>query len=85
MASGFRPVLIGPVALDGDDAQDDEHETMEHRGEVWPGQSGGPYFGWWEGEPWPRVVSVQSWEQYEDTAGLSHYSTARPVDRRWWT
>jgi V8-like Glu-specific endopeptidase len=68
MASGSRPVFIGPVALDGDDAQDDAHEAMQHRGDVWPGQSGGPYFGWWDGEPWPRVVSVQSWERYEDRA-----------------
>ncbi len=25
-----------------------------------PGQSGGPYWGWWSGEPWPRVVGTAS-------------------------
>jgi V8-like Glu-specific endopeptidase len=25
-----------------------------------PGQSGGPYWGWWDEEPWPRVVGVAS-------------------------
>jgi V8-like Glu-specific endopeptidase len=67
LVSGERPAFIGDVSLDGTE-DDDAHQAMHHRGDVWPGQSGGPYFGWWEGEPWPRVVSVQSWEQYEDAA-----------------
>jgi V8-like Glu-specific endopeptidase len=25
-----------------------------------PGQSGGPYWGWWGSEPWPRVIGTQS-------------------------
>lgn len=25
-----------------------------------PGQSGGPAWGWWGSEPWPRVVGVGS-------------------------
>jgi V8-like Glu-specific endopeptidase len=67
LVSGERPAFIGDVSLDGTD-QDDAHQAMHHRGDVWPGQSGGPYFGWWDGEPWPRVVGVQSWELYEDDA-----------------
>ena len=31
-----------------------------HRNDYWPGQSGGPAFGWWDGEPWPRVVGIYS-------------------------
>lgn len=68
LGGGVRPIFIGDVALDGDDSEDDAHQTMRHQGDVWPGQSGGPYFGWWDGEPWPRVVGVQSWELYEDDA-----------------
>jgi hypothetical protein len=37
-----------------------------HRGDVWPGQSGGPFFAWWSGEDWPRVVSVQSAQTTSD-------------------
>lgn len=57
-----RPSFQGGLSLNGHDVQPDEHEAMFHMGDVWPGQSGGPFFGWWEGEPWPRVVSVQSWQ-----------------------
>jgi len=35
---------------------------MRHRADVIPGQSGGPMFGWWDGEPWPRAVADQSWQ-----------------------
>jgi hypothetical protein len=35
-------------------------EELFQQADVWPGQSGGPFFGWWSGEPWPRVVGVQS-------------------------
>ena len=33
---------------------------MGHFKDVTPGQSGGPAWGWWDGEPWPRVVGVGS-------------------------
>ncbi|MDP8978732.1 MAG: hypothetical protein M3N17_09215 [Actinomycetota bacterium] len=43
---------------------------MYHTGDVRPGQSGGPMFGWWEDEPWPGVVAVQSWQK-SSTNGAS--------------
>ena len=47
----------------GDGTQSGSDPTDEdalHQADVFPGQSGGPIFGWWSGEPWPRVTAVQS-------------------------
>lgn len=55
-----RPTLQTGIALDGLSWQEDSHQAMTHRGDVWPSQSGGPFFGWWAGEQGPRVVAVQS-------------------------
>ena len=65
LSGGERPSFEGSIALDGTD-DPEEHQNILHRGDVWPGQSGGPFFGWWSGEPWPRVVSVQSWQNSSD-------------------
>lgn len=62
LASAARPSFQGGIALNGSDSQPDAHEVMTHQADVWPGQSGGPMFGWWDGEAGPRTVSVQSWE-----------------------
>lgn len=55
-----RPIYQASIALDGDNSQDDSHERIDHQGDVFPGQSGGPFFGWWSGDSTPYVVSVQS-------------------------
>jgi len=34
--------------------------VLGHFNEFTPGQSGGPAWGWWGDEPWPRVVGVGS-------------------------
>jgi V8-like Glu-specific endopeptidase len=60
ITGGNRPTFQNGIALDGAWWQFDSHEAMSHRGDVWPGQSGGPFFGWWNGENFPRVVAVQS-------------------------
>jgi V8-like Glu-specific endopeptidase len=62
LASGARPSFQGGFALDGSAAESDDHEVMTHQADVWPGQSGGPMFGWWSGDVGPRVVSLQSWQ-----------------------
>lgn len=36
------------------------HTRITHFGDVWFGQSGGPFFGWWDGDPKPKVVADQS-------------------------
>lgn len=60
MAGGQRPSYERDIALDG--RNNSTHRQVWHRGDIWPGQSGGPFFAWWSGENWPRVVCVQSWE-----------------------
>ena len=57
--SGQRPVFQGGFRLDG---SDDAAQELLHTGDVCPGQSGGPMFGWWEGDVGPRAVAVQSWQ-----------------------
>ena len=34
--------------------------VLGHFNEFTPGQSGGAVWGWWDGEPWPRVIGVGS-------------------------
>lgn len=58
--AGRRPTFENSISLDGAWWQNDSHESMGHLGDVWPGQSGGPYFGWWDGDVGPRAVAVQS-------------------------
>lgn len=55
-----RPIYQGSIALDGNSSQADSNERMDHFGDVFPGQSGGPFFGWWSGDSFPYVVAVQS-------------------------
>jgi V8-like Glu-specific endopeptidase len=58
LTSGNRPTFQGSISLDGIWWEPDSHETMSHRGDVWPGQSGGPFFGWWGNGPY--TVGLQS-------------------------
>jgi V8-like Glu-specific endopeptidase len=58
LTGGNRPTYQGGIALDGAWWQLDSHEAMAHRGDVWPGQSGGPLIGWWSNGP--HAVAVQS-------------------------
>lgn len=60
LAALQRPSYERDIALDGSSADSDSHKRAFHQGDVWPGQSGGPFFAWWTGEDWPRVVAVQS-------------------------
>lgn len=56
-----RPSFAGALRLDGDDEQPAAGQAIYHAAPVQSGHSGGPIFGWWEGEVGPRVVAVQSW------------------------
>jgi V8-like Glu-specific endopeptidase len=58
LTGGNRPTFQGGISLDGAWYEFDSHESMAHRGDVWPGQSGGPFFGWWGGLPY--AVATQS-------------------------
>jgi len=74
MAGGQRPSYERDIALDGSFWDAQSHQRIWHQGDVWPGQSGGPFFAWWSGESWPRVVSVQSAENSDEntSSGGSH-------------
>ncbi|MHC4171710.1 MAG: trypsin-like serine peptidase [Planctomycetota bacterium] len=63
LAAGQRPSYERDIALDGEGSDSNSHKRAWHKGDVWPGQSGGPFFAWWSGESWPRAIAVQSGEQ----------------------
>lgn len=68
LASGQRPSYQRDIALDGSFWDREVHTRIFHQGDVWPGQSGGPYFAWWAGESWPRVVAVQSGQDSDENS-----------------
>jgi V8-like Glu-specific endopeptidase len=70
LTSMQRPTFQSWFTMNGDDTQDDAHEIIRHQADVFPGQSGGPMFGFWDGDVGPRAVAVQSW-QSSDTNGAS--------------
>lgn len=53
-----RPIYQTNIALDGDDRITDQHQPIYHKGDIWPGQSGGPFWAYWNGAPY--VVATQS-------------------------
>lgn len=53
-----RPTYQTGIALDGDFWSADDNESMSHKGDVWPGQSGGAFWGYWDGSPY--AVATQS-------------------------
>ncbi len=57
--SGQRPSWQGGFKMDGTDSAAQE---ILHKADVFPGQSGGPMFGFWTGDVGPRAVAVQSWQ-----------------------
>ncbi len=57
--SGQRPTWQGGFRIDGTDAA---AQSILHQADVFPGQSGGPMFGFWAGDVGPRAVAVQSWQ-----------------------
>ena len=57
--SGQRPTWQGGFRVDGTDA---DAQSILHQADVFPGQSGGPVFGFWAGEVGPRAIAVQSWQ-----------------------
>lgn len=57
--SGQRPTWQGGFRVDGSDAA---AQAILHQADVFPGQSGGPVFGFWDGDVGPRAIAVQSWQ-----------------------
>lgn len=57
--NGQRPTWQGGFRVDGTDAA---AQSILHKADVFPGQSGGPVFGFWDGDVGPRAIAVQSWQ-----------------------
>jgi len=68
LAACQRPSYQGSISLDGAFWEGASHQRIWHRGDVWKGQSGGPFFAWWAGESFPRVVSVQSGQNADENS-----------------
>ena len=76
---GQRPCFVNRVTLNGDDNGDDAHQFIQHRADVFPRQSGGPMFGWWDGDVGPRAVATQSGETSADNFASGGADLARLV------
>ena len=82
LSSGKRPAFVGYQPFDstftrtvgGRDAF-----GIEHKIDAVGGQSGGPYFGWWGDEPWPRVVGTQSTENWGGPRGPNTCGGGNPL------
>ncbi len=82
LASGSRPAFIGYQAMDSTFTRTiggRDSFGIKHRIDVIPGQSGGPYFGWWDTEPWPRVISTQSAHQWGGATGPNTCGGGNPL------
>lgn len=66
LASAQRPSYQSGIALDGSFWDREVHTRIFHQGDVWPGQSGGPFFAWWSGETFPRMVAGQSGQNSDE-------------------
>jgi V8-like Glu-specific endopeptidase len=63
LSSGERPAFFSPGAITSAQSKSTSGQTgyvMGHFMDTAPGHSGGPYWGWWDDEPWPRVVGTDS-------------------------
>ena len=81
LATGERPSYERDIALDGSFWDAASHQRIWHRGDVWRGQSGGPFFAWWSGESWPRVVAVQSGENSSENSASGGRRMVRLIQR----
>ncbi len=65
LANGQRPSYQGSCVISSAASQSLSGQTglvLGHFNDITPGHSGGPVWGWWDNEPWPRVVGVCSAE-----------------------
>jgi V8-like Glu-specific endopeptidase len=63
LGGGLRPVFHGDGIMDSTVSESFSGRSsfrIMHRNDYWFGQSGGPAYGWWTGDPWPRVVATYS-------------------------
>jgi V8-like Glu-specific endopeptidase len=63
LSGGQRPAFFGGGAISSVQSKSTSGQTgyvLGHFMDTSPGHSGGPYWGWWGDEPWPRVVGTDS-------------------------
>lgn len=63
LAGGQRPAFQGDCVISSAQSKSmggNDAFVLGHFNEFTPGQSGGAVWGWWDDEPWPRVVGVGS-------------------------
>lgn len=68
VASGQRPSYQNGVSTFDDDSDANGGRELETKADMTPGNSGGPMFGWWSGDP--RLVGVVSGEETDWTPGF---------------
>lgn len=76
-----RPCFQKGIGLDGSFWDREIHTRIFHKGDVFPGQSGGPFFAWWAGEAYPSVVAVQSSQNTSENAASGGADMVELVDR----
>ncbi len=82
MGSGVRPTFHGDGVMDSTISESTSGRTsfrIMHRNDYWFGQSGGPAFGWWADEPWPRVVGIYSAVNWGATGGPNANGGGNPL------
>ena len=63
LSGAQRPAFFSPGAIGSVGSQSTAGQSgyvLGHFMDTSRGHSGGPHWGWWSDEPWPRVVGVQS-------------------------
>jgi V8-like Glu-specific endopeptidase len=82
LSGGSRPAFIGWQDFLGEQSASlggRSSYRIRHEIDVIPGQSGGPYFGVWAGEPWPRVVGIQSGQNLGGSGGDNTSGGGNPL------
>jgi V8-like Glu-specific endopeptidase len=81
-SGGDRPIYHGPGVMDSTAVEStggrDAFRIM-HENDVFRGQSGGPFFGWWDGEVGPHVIASQSAENWNTTPGPNAAGGGNPL------
>lgn len=63
LSGSQRPAFFSPGAItsvQSHSTSGQEGYVLGHFMDTSPGHSGGPYWGWWGEEPWPRLVGTDS-------------------------
>jgi V8-like Glu-specific endopeptidase len=82
IGSGVRPVYTTNGVMDSTVTESfGGHNAFRvmHRNDVTPGQSGGPYFGWFTGDGFPRVIVTQSAENWGMAGGPNAGGGGQPL------